>query len=102
MRTKQTEYLIALDEFCSAHEVEISFISTLQQNGLIEITTVKETGFIDSRQIQKLEKILYFYNELGINLEGVETITHLLQRIISMQDEIISLGNKLRLYEANE
>ena len=98
----QTEYLIALDEFCASHNIEISFISSLEQNGLIEITTVQDAGFIDASQLQHLEKIVRFYYELDINLEGIETITHLLQRINSLQDEIIALKNRLRLYEINE
>lgn len=95
-------YLIAVDEFCANHNIEGSFITTLQQTGLIEITTIKETGFIDADQLQHLEKIVRFYYELDINLEGIETITHLLQRINSLQGEIIELRNRLRLYETRE
>jgi hypothetical protein len=69
---------------------------------LIEITTIKETGFIDAGQLQQLEKFIRLYYELDINLEGIETITHLLQRIKSLQDEIITLKNRIRLYEINE
>lgn len=98
----QTEKLIALDEFCTSHNIESSFISSLQQTGLIEISTIEETGFIAASQLQQLEKFLRFYYELDINLEGIETITHLLQKINSLQDEIISLRNRLRLYEAIE
>ncbi len=98
----QTENLIALEEFCASHNIEISFISSLQQTGLIEITRIMETGFIDSGQLKKLEKIVNFYYELDINLEGIETITHLLERMSSLQDEIIELKNRLRLYESNE
>jgi MerR HTH family regulatory protein len=98
----ETNYLIAVDEFCANHNIEISFISSLQQTGLIEITTIKETGFIDPNQLLQLEKIVRLYYELDINLEGIETINHLLQRISSMQDEIITLRNKLRIYETNE
>jgi hypothetical protein len=96
----QTEYLIAVEEFCRNHGIEISFISSLQQSGMVEITTVKETRFIDADQLQQLEKIIRFYNDLDINLEGIETINHLLQKITSLQDEIITLKNRLRLYEA--
>jgi len=98
----QKEYLIAVDEFCANHNIEISFITSLQKNGLIEVTTIKETGFIDSDQLQQLEKIVRLYYELDINLEGIETINYLLQRINSMQDEIIMLRNRLRFYEPNE
>ncbi|MDP4208193.1 MAG: chaperone modulator CbpM [Bacteroidota bacterium] len=98
----QTENLIAIEEFCANHNIEISFISTLEQTGLIEIITIEETWFIDVSQLQYLEKFVRFYYELGINIEGIETITHLLQRINGLQDEITALKNRLRLYEPNE
>ena len=97
----QAEYLIPIEDFCASHKIEISFISSLQQNGLIEITTIKETSFIDPDQLQQLEKFVRLYYELDINLEGIETIIHLLQRVNSMQDEIIALRNRLRLYESD-
>jgi len=95
----QTEYLIAIDEFCTKHDIEVSFIYSLQQTGLIEITTVEEVGYIPVDDIQQLEKFVRFYYELDINLEGIETISHLLQRVTDLQDEIIELRNKLSLYE---
>jgi len=98
----QTENLIAVNEFCVNHNIEISFISSLQKTGLIEFTIIEEALFIDADQLQQLEKIVHFYYELDINLEGIETINHLLQRINSLQDEIIRLKNRLRLYEKYE
>lgn len=94
------EYLVTIEEFCASHGIEISFISSLQQTGMVEITTIKETGFIEAGQLQNLEKFIRLYYEMDINLEGIETITHLLQRVMSMQDEIITLKNRLRLYES--
>ncbi|MGD0581447.1 MAG: chaperone modulator CbpM [Bacteroidales bacterium] len=96
----QTEYLIAVNEFCTHHNIEASFISSLQQNGLIEISTIRETGYIDPAQLKQLEKFIRFYYEFEINLEGIETINHLLLRINDLQDEITALKNKLRLYES--
>jgi len=95
----QTENLIALDEFCAKHNIEISFVSSLQQTGLIEITTIEEAWFIDCEQLQQLEKFMRFYYELDINLEGIETIAHLLQQLIDLQNENIALRNRLGLYE---
>jgi hypothetical protein len=98
----QTEYLVAVDEFCASHNIEISFISSLQQNGLIEITSIEKTGFIDAEQLPQVEKFIRLYYELDINIEGIETISHMLERIHSMQEEIITLRNRLRFYELNE
>jgi len=98
----QTRNLIAINEFCTSHNIEISFINSLHQTGLIEITNIEETGFIDVSQLGHLEKIVRFYFDLDINLEGIETINHLLERMQMMQNEIITLKNRLRLYEINE
>ncbi len=95
----ETEYLIPLEEFCTSHEIEISFVTSLQDSGLVEITTIKEAGFIEAAQLPRLEKFIRLYYELDINLEGIETINYLLQRINSMHDEITALKNKLRIYD---
>jgi hypothetical protein len=95
----ETAYLISLEEFCASHDIEISFINSLKESGLIEITTIDEAVFIEADRLQQLEKFVRLYYELDINLEGIETINYLLQRISSMHDEITSLRNKLRIYE---
>jgi hypothetical protein len=93
------ENLIPADEFCISHDIEISFISSLYENGLIDITTIDETVFIYPNQLPQLEKISRLHYELGINMEGIDTINHLLNRIDEMQREINVLRNRLRLYE---
>jgi cytochrome c peroxidase len=66
---------------------------------LIEITIIKEAEYIHESQLNELEKIVRLYYEMDINLEGIETVIHLLQRINDMQNEITLLKNRLRLYE---
>jgi len=95
----ETEYLIAVDQFCAFNDIEASFVSSLQQNGLIEFTTVEETEFLNSEQLQQLEKYIRFYYELDINLEGIDIIMHLLNRVNDMHQVITALRNRLRLYE---
>lgn len=93
------ENMIPEAEFCANHQVEISFIRSIQQLGLIEITIIEETRYINEDQLNVLEKIIRMHNELDINLEGIETVFNLLQRIEDMQGEITALRNRLRLYE---
>jgi hypothetical protein len=91
--------MIPADEFCASHNIEITFINSLQEAGMIEVTTIMETEYIHESQLNELEKIVRLYYEMDINLEGIETVFHLLQRINDMQDEITLLKNRLRLYE---
>ena len=94
--------LIPASEFCANHNIEVSFIRSLHETGLMEITTIEETVYLQANQLQELERIVRLYFELDINLEGIQTINHLLQRINNMHGEITSLRNRLRLYEAGE
>ena len=97
-----TKDLVAANAFCISHNIEISFIHTLHESGLIDIVTIGETGFIPADQLSQLEKMVRFHYEMDINLEGIETITHLLQQLAQIQNEMLLLRNRLRLYELIE
>ena len=98
---EQTD-MIVLDEFCTSHQVEVSFVRTLEEHGLIETIIVNETLYIQENELSKLEQIVRLHHELNINSEGVDAIINLLKRIENMQNEITVLRNKLRFYEENQ
>ncbi len=91
--------LIPIRTFCLHNNIEIEFINALQKSGLIEIISVQEIEFIHEDRISEIEKLARLHYDLDINLEGVEAITYLLQRVEDLQRENIRLKNKLRLYE---
>jgi hypothetical protein len=91
--------LISADELCAYYEVEYSFIQELQDRGLIEITTAKETRCIPADRLPDLERFIRLRYEMDINLEGIEAINHLLQRVEEMQKQLNQLHNRLRFYE---
>ncbi len=95
----QKDKLIPVKAFCASHKIKFSFVKSIHQAGLIEITMKEKESFIYTDQLEQLEKIVRLYHELDINVEGIETITHLLQRINLLQQEIEFLKNKLRVFE---
>jgi chaperone modulatory protein CbpM len=95
----RTENLIAAKQFCIYHEVEDDFITELQQAGLIEVTVVNQDCYIPESELQKLERLTRLHNELEINTAGIEAISHLLQRLEDIQEEMRQLRNKLNAYE---
>ncbi len=94
------EEMIPADEFCVHHHIEISFIHSVRESGLIEMTSREERLFVPVSQLAQLEKLVRLYYEMDINLEGIETITYLLQRMNDMHQEILRLSNKLSGYES--
>ena len=93
------EEMVAANEFCMSHNIEISFLNSLCESGLLEVTTIEKTGFISHDQLPELEKLVRFHYDMDINLEGIEAIHHLLQQIKAMQDEIKTIKSRLSLYE---
>jgi hypothetical protein len=94
--------MIVLAEFCTSHQVEISFIRSLEEHGLIETIIVNETLCVPGNELSKLEQIVRLHQELNINPEGIDAINILLKRIENMQNEIIELRNKVNFYKENQ
>ena len=90
--------MIAVNEFCSSHQIEVSFIQSLEEHGLVETVIVDESIFVHVNELPKLERIVRLYQELNINPEGLDVIDYLLKRIEAMQHEISELKNRLDFY----
>ncbi len=95
------ENLISADDFCTYYKVEYSFISSLEEHGLIEIVKTKNAAFIDINHLANVEKLIRLHYDLDINVQGIEAITYLLQKVENMQAEINHLKNRLWLYTDN-
>ena len=77
------------------HHVEYTFITSLKEAGLLEVTLINETTYIPESELQKLERMIRMHHDLEINIAGIEAITHLLERIEQMQEEMRVLRNRV-------
>jgi hypothetical protein len=91
--------LFAITTYCTLHNIERSFITSLSQEGLITITVENDDEFIEEEQLQDLEIYTRWHHELGINPEGIDAIRHLVDRVRHMQNELNALKSRLSLYE---
>lgn len=95
----KTEHLVSIQQFCTHHNVELSFIESLHEIGLIEIMTIEQTHFFDKEKLNELEKMVRLHYDLEINIEGIDAIYHLLNKVKSLQEELNMLKNKFDRYE---
>ena len=91
--------LIPIPELCTHYKVELSFFTNLSEMGLLEIKTVETIAYVDLAAVYKIEKMLRIHQELDLNMEGIDVVFNLLQKIDALQNELTSLKNRLRLYE---
>ena len=93
------QHFIAAATFCLNHQIDYHFIQLLRQSGLIEAREESEKIYILEEQLPALERMVRLHFEMDINLEGIETINYLLQRMEAMQQEIVQLKNRIGFYE---
>lgn len=94
-----TENFIPLETLCSHYKVELSFFSNLNEIGLIEIQMVEQIQYIHQDSIYEIEKMIRMHQELDVNLEGIDVVFNLLQKIDSLKNELTAVRNRLRLFE---
>jgi hypothetical protein len=91
--------LISVDTLCVHYQVNDHFFSSLAIIGLIDIQVINKVAYIKKDAIQEIEKIIRLHLDLELNPEGIDVVFNLLQKIDSLQNELIVLKNRLLLYE---
>lgn len=94
-----TEQLIAVELFATHQGLEVAFVHALHERGLIRIIVVQEQHFLESDELARIERLARMHYDLDINLEGLEAISHLLDRMDAARQEARALRQRLRLYE---
>ncbi|MDR1756780.1 MAG: chaperone modulator CbpM [Culturomica sp.] len=89
---------IILSDYCLVNGIEPSFILLLKEEGLIETREKDGREYIPVSQLHYLERYSRMYYDLSINVEGIDVIRHMLERMEEMHREIRRLENRLRCF----
>ena len=95
----ETKNLISIQQFCKYYKVPLTFINALNEYELVEIIVANRENYLRITQLNEVEKMMRLHYDLNINLEGIDAIYNLLKQVESLQDEIVSLKNRLNFYE---
>ena len=90
----ETQNIIAAEVYCEHYQVEYSFIEALEQSGLVSTAIIEDKIYVSWEQLPELEKYTRLHYDLHINVEGIETIAHLLNQVHQLQREIMQLRNQ--------
>ncbi|WP_373514141.1 chaperone modulator CbpM [Persicitalea sp.] len=94
-----TENLVPINVLCTHYRVEMSFFSSLEEIGLVDLEAVENTKYIPSEKLGDVEKILRMQQDLNLNLEAIDIVFHLLDKVNGLQSELQSIKSRLRIYE---
>jgi hypothetical protein len=93
------ESLIPIRRVCQHYEIEISFVDSLYDLELIELTTIEEEVYIHHEAVSDLERLVRLHQDLNINLEGLGAVSHLLHKVNALQEEVQKLRKRVQKYE---
>ena len=94
--------LIIVSEYCQKCHIDPSFIVLLEDGGLIDVRIIGGEHYLLLSQLQELERYTRMYYDLSINIEGIDAIRHLLERMKDMQNEMDRLKQELRVLRSGE
>lgn len=95
----KTEGYILVKKYCEHSNMEDGFIVELHEYGLIECKEIDRQKYLATEEITEIERLSRLYYDLGINLEGIDALNNVLQKVREMDKELRQLRNRLRLYE---
>jgi len=95
----ENDGFIEAQQFCMVHNIEYSFIQSLNEYGLIDIRQDETATWIPEQELQPLEKYIRLHFDMAINFEGIHAISHLLKQMSRMEEELLQLRRKLAIYE---
>ena len=95
----ENQNYIPVEELCITYEVPDTFLNELYAYDLINIFIVNEVQCVETSEIKKVEKIIRLHFDLNINMEGIDSVLHLLNRVNTLQDQITRLNNRISFHE---
>ncbi|MFA6885761.1 MAG: chaperone modulator CbpM [Fermentimonas sp.] len=94
------EKRLLYSECLRIYEVEESFIESLHEVGLIRVIYHDEERFIEYDELSDLEQFIRWYYDMDINVEGIDALCNLLEKVKYLQSEINQLRSELQFYKS--
>ena len=95
----ETNDLVLVEVYCTHHAIDATFINALHDYGIIEITIKDNNRYLPFDQLKSVEQMMNLHYDLGINMEGLDAISHLLKQIQDLKQQLSVTQNRLKLFE---
>lgn len=93
----EIEKYFLVNQFCVSHEIDIDFLHSLHQIGFIEIHQFESQNYVHLESLPILEKAIRLNQDLNLEINELEIILSLLDKIESLQEENKTLKYKVEM-----
>ncbi|GGE07443.1 MULTISPECIES: chaperone modulator CbpM [Sphingobacterium] len=83
--------LFRVIDICKTNNIERTFVQELHKSGLIEIIVQEEQEYLEEEQVVYVERFSTWHYELELNIQGIEVVNHLIDKIEELQRELRTL-----------
>lgn len=90
---------IPISQLCDHYTVEFSFFKRLHEVGLVEIIHVEKTECLHQDTLNTFEKVMRIHRDLHVNIEGIDVVMNLLEKVEQLNSELLAVKSRLGLYE---
>lgn len=95
---KEESYIL-IQHYCETTSVDPEFIEQLFEYGLIQHLEHGDAPAIHQEELPTIERMVRLHYDLEINLEGLQVIAHMREKMIQMQKQMMDLERKLKRFE---
>lgn len=87
--------LIIIKKIYQNSRIDPEFLSLLNEEGLIEMIDIGGEKYIQESKLTDLEKFASWYYDLSVNVEGIDVINNMLQKMHQMEKELYTLRKRI-------
>ncbi|MDF4203189.1 chaperone modulator CbpM [Maribacter sp. SA7] len=94
-----SEDYIQIEVYCQQTRTPMKFIDDLLEFEMIEVQQIENKMYVDPQYIVEIERIYRLREDLGINMEGIDTLNHMIKKVNRLEQELKQLRDRLTIYE---
>lgn len=94
-----TAHFVPVHTLCTHYRLELTFFTGLNESGLVELIVVEEVPCIHEDHMADVEKMIRLHRDLQLNMEAIDVVWNLLQKIDALQEELDATKSRLGIYE---
>lgn len=94
--------IIYIQEVAFNTGAEEWFIEKLIEQGILEIHVQQEENFFEPTEIELIRRAARLNHHLGVNVEGIDIILQMRQRLENLQRQIENLQSQIGFYHKKD
>ena len=90
---------IQIEVYCQQTQTPMEFIEDLLEFEMIKVQQIENKIYVEPHSIVEIERVYRLREELGINMEGIDTLNHMIKKVNRLEQELKLLRDRLTIYE---